>query len=284
MGNGQSAVSWAGILRGMDTLHQDAPSHTNTPPAHCPRCGSADLVVLVTDEAEPHVFRCAACGTSSRMTRRGVLLPLGWQCDACGHDNERGNHFCTACGTALTKQCPNCGAMMLHADAFCTQCGKSRGQLVAEWYRAGRGALDAGRPWEAIAPLQRIAAVDPEYGDIPNLLARALREAAVTPPLPPVTSPVLPAARALPISDVSRASDAEVSPPARSLRAAFQRAQENPVERRRFLLISGAIGIGVGIVCTIIGVLMGSVAFGVLLFVFLAALFAVNVWSSFRQM
>lgn len=271
----------------MDTLHQDAPSHTNTPPAHCPRCGSADLVALVTAEAEPHAFRCAACGTSSRMTRRGVLLPLGWQCDACGHDNERGNHFCTTCGTALTKQCPNCGAMMLHADAFCTQCGKSRGQLVAEWYRAGRGALDAGRPWEAIGPLQRIAAVDPEYGDIPNLLARALREAAVTPSLPPVTSPVSPASsvsRALPLSDASHASDADVSPPARSLRAAFQRAQENPMERRRFLLISGAIGIGVGVVCTVIGVLMGSVAFGVLLFVFLAALFAVNVWSSFRQM
>lgn len=258
----------------MNTLHQDAA--TSTIPARCPHCGAEHLVALTTDAAEPREFKCAACGTSSRLTRRGVLLPLGLPCDACGHDNERGNRFCTACGAALTKQCPNCGAIMQHADAFCTQCGKSRGQLVAEWYRAGRGALDAGRPWEAIGPLQRLAAVDPEYGDIPNLLARALREAAVTPPLPPVAALMSPA-------DTDRDAPG-ISPPARSVRAAFQRAQESPAARRRILLISGAIGVGVGLICAVIGLLMGSVAFGVLLFIFLAALFAVNLWSSFRQM
>ncbi len=179
----------------MDVTGPDATIESNpvgeTVTLHCPRCEGTNLV---PDATEVRVYACAACGMHSRMTRRGVLLPIGWACSACGHDNERGNRFCTACGDALTKQCPNCGTPMLRTDEFCTQCGKSRGQLVAEWYRVGRGALDAGRPWEAVAPLQRLAAVDPEYGDIPNLLARALREAAQTPP----TAPQLPHALAAP--------------------------------------------------------------------------------------
>jgi len=162
---------------------------------------------------------------------------------------------------------------MLPTDQFCAQCGKSRGQLVAEWYRTGRGALDAGRPWDAVVPLQRLAAVDPEYGDIPNLLARALREAAQTPPPAPQLPPALAASPA----------KAAAASPVEMMRAAIHHAAENPRARRQLFFSAGAVGVGAGLLCVLVGWLMGSLAFGVLLFVFLVALLAVNLWATFRQ-
>jgi len=271
----------AGILGDMDATRSDATTQSSltaeaglVAARHCPRCGGANLVPDATDV---RAYSCVDCGTRSRMTRRGTLLPVGWVCGTCGHDNERGNRFCTACGDALTKQCPNCGAPMLRTDEFCTQCGKSRGQLVAEWYRVGRGALDAGRPWEAVAPLQRLADVDPEYGDIPNLLARALREVARTPP------PAAPPAPQLPPALATLAPKPLASTPADMMRAAIAHAAANPRVRRRLFLSAGAVGVGAGLLCVLVGWLMGSFAFGVLLFVFLAALLAVNLWATFRQ-
>src|SRR4051812_11839976 len=152
-------------------------------PLVCPHCGSGELV---RDAEHPHEYVCAHCQTRSRqLPSQGRLLLLGWVCAECGHDNERGNRFCTRCGTALTKTCPNCSATMRVEDQFCNACGKSRGQLVAEWHRNGKGALDAGKPAEAIPPLRRLANLDPDYGDVQRLLERATRDAAARPaPVP----------------------------------------------------------------------------------------------------
>ncbi len=67
------------------------------------------------------------------------------------------------------------------------------------------------------------------------------------------------------------------------MRAAIEHATENPRARRQLMFSAGAIGVGAGLLCVLVGWLMGSVAFGVLLFVFLAALLAVNLWATFRQ-
>lgn len=226
-------------------------------PLTCPRCGSGDLA---RDAEHPHEYVCAHCRTRSRLLPSGErLLVLGWVCAACGHDNERGNRFCTRCGTSLTKTCPNCGATMRVADQFCNACGKSRGQLVAEWYRNGKGALDAGRPWDALPPLQRLASLDPDYGDVQRLLERAASQAAAR-PAPPAQAQS-PAALAV-----------------REAVASLKRERRQPgVTLRLVIALIGAVMAVIG-VSLFVGLLLHSVAFGVLFFLFLCALIVANVW------
>lgn len=233
-------------------------------PLTCPHCGSGDLI---RDGEHPHEYRCAHCRTRSRLLPgRGQLLLLGWVCADCGHDNERGNRFCTQCGTALTKTCPNCGATMRVADQFCNACGKSRGQLVAEWYRTGKGALDAGRPWDALPPLQRLANLDPGYGDVLRLLERATNQSTARPAPVPVEAPS-PAAIAV-----------------RDAVANLKRGRRQPgVTIRLIIALLGAL-MAIAGVSILVGLLLHSVAFGVLFFLFLCALIIANVWIGLNHL
>ncbi len=150
-------------------------------------------------------------------------------------------------------------------DKFCNACGKTRAQLVAEWYRAGKGALDAGRPWEAMPPLQRLAALDPSYGDVPALLERAAR-ASTAPPPPPPSDTLSPAAIAV-----------------RDAVASMKR------EKRRGRMIArlslGCIALLTLIIAVsaLVGALLHSVAFGILFFLFVCALIAANVWIALHN-
>lgn len=236
-------------------------------PLVCPHCGGSDLA---RDPEHPHEYVCAHCQTRSRMLpQQGKLLLLGWTCHECGHDNERGNRFCTQCGTPLTKTCPNCGAAMRLDDKFCNGCGKTRNQIIAEWYRAGKGALDAGKPWEALPPLQRLATLAPDYGDVRQLLERATR-AAATPATPTTTTPLdAPSPAAIAVRDAVT-----------NLKQGRNRGQAV----LRFAVFAIATLLVMVMVSMLVGTLLHSTAFGVLFFLFICALIGANVWIALHNL
>jgi len=56
------------------------------------------------------------------------LLPLGWECPACGAENAVTTNFCVSCGTGLTSRCLRCESPVY--TAICLDCGANQATLL----------------------------------------------------------------------------------------------------------------------------------------------------------
>jgi len=51
--------------------------------------------------------------------------PIIERCPQCGERVEKGFHYCTKCGCALTPACPHCGQTVQREYTCCPSCGKA---------------------------------------------------------------------------------------------------------------------------------------------------------------
>jgi len=55
-----------------------------------------------------------------------VRTPVAVRCDRCGATTRPGSHYCSTCGSPLTRVCHRCGQALAEADAYCQNCGEKR--------------------------------------------------------------------------------------------------------------------------------------------------------------
>jgi RNA polymerase subunit RPABC4/transcription elongation factor Spt4 len=53
-------------------------------------------------------------------------------CPQCGSGFERGQRYCSRCGSPLSRSCTTCGELMKRNDAFCSACGAPSDDRVGE--------------------------------------------------------------------------------------------------------------------------------------------------------
>ncbi len=91
-------------------------------------------------------LRCPQCHTLGYPDRAGrYLLPVGWECAACGAANDGLANFCTHCGAGLASRCLRCETPVY--SAVCPACGthQARAQhLEAAAARREKAALLPG--------------------------------------------------------------------------------------------------------------------------------------------
>jgi hypothetical protein len=105
----------------------------NSPTLSCAHCGE-------TFDAPPWPrIRCPYCGVLGYPDRAGLnLLPLSWECQACGAVNDGTTNFCLNCGAGLTSRCLRCEGPVY--TVVCERCGAHQDRLLrymaAEMHRA----------------------------------------------------------------------------------------------------------------------------------------------------
>jgi hypothetical protein len=90
----------------------------------CARCGGGFSMWLW----QPRL-RCPHCRTLGYPDRAmHNLLPLGWDCPACGAENDVSTNFCVVCGTGLTSRCLRCERPVY--TAICPHCGAHQAAML----------------------------------------------------------------------------------------------------------------------------------------------------------
>jgi len=101
------------------------PTETEAPPVLiCAHCGGGFGMWLWQPRLRcPH---CRMLGYPDRAMHN--LLPLGWECPACGAENAVATNFCVSCGTGLTSRCLRCESPVY--TAICLNCGAHQATLL----------------------------------------------------------------------------------------------------------------------------------------------------------
>jgi hypothetical protein len=87
----------------------------------CPECG----VIMPPDSR--YCPNCAALCGSGRFGKAQHKIEATYQtvnCPNCGHPDNTGRRFCTACGARILVPCPSCGAKVEPTAGYCEKCGQ----------------------------------------------------------------------------------------------------------------------------------------------------------------
>lgn len=111
----------------------------------CASCGGKVELPFWQPRARcPH---CDSIGYPDRALRN--LLPMGWDCPACGAHNDGQANFCLTCGEGLASRCPRCEAPVY--GPICLRCGEHQARAIhlskgqserVEWLPVQRERID----------------------------------------------------------------------------------------------------------------------------------------------
>ncbi len=114
-------------------------------------------------------LRCPHCWTLGYPDRAGRnLLPLEWECAACGATNDGSTNFCMACGAGLASRCLRCEGPVY--SSVCDHCGAHQPRLMRlkhieaereEWTPILRENIEQQQAREELEAHRRY---DPTYG------------------------------------------------------------------------------------------------------------------------
>lgn len=140
----------------------------------CVRCGES---FEAPDWPRLHCPHCHVLGYPDRAGTH--LLPLGWECPACGSYNDGQTNFCLVCGAGLASRCLRCEAPVYRA--ICDHCGAHQERLLqymsaetrrATWVPIIRAQIQAQRARmepSHLRPLSRTPELVREWRALPGI-------------------------------------------------------------------------------------------------------------------
>ena len=87
----------------------------------CPQCGA---VVPPDSRYCPNCAALCGSGRFGKAQHKVEATYVAVNCPNCGHPDNTGRRFCTACGAKIVKLCPLCGAEIEPTAGYCEKCGQ----------------------------------------------------------------------------------------------------------------------------------------------------------------